>query len=390
MALFLRLIKWFFQALLVIIVAGAAISYLINPVVSTRIMGLPFGGKLGVPAPVYGGPSIDISLAGDKLSISEEALQAVVQYGAEQESHALIVYHNGRIQLEHYYGDHSAEEFTNTQSMHKSVLAMLIGLAIADGYIESADTPAAQFITEWAEDERAKITIRNMLKQESGIYFPTFDADSYRGFLTLIMGDNIAPVALGQPAEFPPASRFDYNSVNPQVLGILLERATGKSYAEYLSEALWSKLGVPDAEVLLDSEQHGMARTFCCLNATARAWLHLGLLHLNKGSLDGRQIVPAEWMQEMVQPGQYEANYGYLTWLGTEYREYQTYNRKTATRVYHSEPFTTPDIIYFDGFGGQRVYAIPSQNMVIVRVGALALEWDDALLPNTLVQGIIR
>lgn len=384
-----RQIKRLLQALFIILIASIVFGYILNPVVTQRVISLPFGGQLGVPAAVHGGPLIELPVA-ESTSISADALQAAIQYGAEQQSHALIVYHNGHIQLEHYYGDHTADEFTSTQSMHKSVLVMLVGLAIADGYIESAATPAATYIDEWAKDERAKITIRDMLKQESGIYFPTFDADSYRGFLTLMMGDDIAPVALAQPAEFPPGTRFDYNSVNPQVLGVLLERATGKSYAEYLSVALWSKLGVPDAEVLLDSERHGMARTFCCLNATPRAWLHLGLLHLNKGSINGQQIVPAEWMQQIVQPGQHEANYGYLTWLGTEYREFQHYNRKTATRVYHSEPFTAPDIIYFDGFGGQRVYAIPSRNMVIVRVGALAMNWDDAYLPNTLVQGIIN
>ena len=66
----------------------------------------------------------------------------------------------------------------------------------------------------------------------------------------------------------------------------------------------------------------------------------------------------------------------------------QFYNRKTSTNVYHSEPYVAPDVVYFDGFGGARVYAIPSLGMVIVRTGSIATSWDDAMLPNVLVRGL--
>ena len=159
-------------------------------------------------------------------------------------------------------------------------------------------------------------------------------------------------------------------------------------YSDYLSEALWRHMGTPDAYVVLDSQTNGMARTFCCLQATARSWLYAGLLHLNDGELGGLQVVPAAWMKAIREPGEIQPNYGYLTWLGNNWEEYRYYNRKTSTRVNHSEAFAAPDIIYFDGMGGQRVYIIPSLQMVIVRTGAIAMDWDDSMLPNILVSAL--
>ncbi len=385
MKLLVRIAKWMGISIVVVLVAGLAIVYAIDPVLATRLLTM----SQGPEARVQGGAIIEIPvLQENHRTIDPVALDAAVQYGEETGSHALIVYRSGSIELEHYYPGHDASTITPTQSMHKSVLAMLIGIAIDQGYIPSVDTPASQFITEWANDERSKITIRQMLQQVSGIDFDSFSPDITSGFFQLMLGDNIRPVALKNGVLFPPDTEFDYNSVNPEALGILIERATGQAYADYLSAALWQYIGAPDASVVLDSEEHRMARTFCCLQATARSWLHLGLLHLQGGKLGDKQIVPAKWMKAIQTPGTLQPNYGYLTWLGHDWSEYRYYNRKTSTRVLHSEAFAAPDIIYFDGMGGQRVYIIPSAKMVIVRTGKLTLDWDDSKLPNILLRGM--
>ena len=101
-----------------------------------------------------------------------------------------------------------------------------------------------------------------------------------------------------------------------------------------------------------------------------------------------RQVVPADWMKAIITPSEHNPNYGFFTWLGTEYSEYRYYNRKTSTRVLHSQPFLAPDVIYFDGFGGQRVYIIPSRRLVIVRIGDLTTNWDDSYLPNVITLGL--
>jgi CubicO group peptidase (beta-lactamase class C family) len=381
----IRISKWLLTGMAALVLAALAVLYVMDPVLTTRLLTM----NQGPEATVHGGPPLVIpSTDESRRTIDPAALTAAVAYGAEKNSNALIVYRGDGIELEHYYPGNGADTITPTQSMHKSVLAMLVGIAIDQGHIADAETPAAEFLTEWANDERNKITIRQMLQQVSGIDFDSFSPDITSGFFQLMLGDNIRPVALDTGILFPPDTEFDYNSVNPEALGILIERATGMPYADYLSTALWQHIGAPDAAVVLDSDEHRMARTFCCLQATARSWLHLGLLHLQNGRLGDKQVVPAEWIRRIQTPGTVQPNYGYLTWLGSEWSENRYYNRKTSTSVLHSEPFVAPDVIYFDGMGGQRVYIIPSAEMVIVRTGAIAIDWDDSVLPNLLVRGI--
>jgi CubicO group peptidase (beta-lactamase class C family) len=385
MQLIKSIAKFLASGIVLLLVAGFAFMFAMDPVLTIRLLTL----NQGPETTVRGGEIIDVPAMDEtQRTIDPEALDAAIRYGEETGSHALLVYRSGSLELEHYYPGHDLLTITPTQSMHKSVLAMLIGIAIDQGHIPSVDTPASVFLTEWANDERSKITIRQMLQQVSGIDFDSFSPNITSSFFQLIFGDNIRQVALNSGVLFPPDTEFDYNSVNPQALGILLERATGQSYADYLSSALWQHIGAPDATVVIDSEENGMARTFCCLQATARSWLNLGLLHLNDGKVADKQVVPAKWMRAIKTPGKIQANYGYLTWLGTEWAEYRYYNRKTETRVLHSEAFAAPDIIYFDGMGGQRVYIIPSARMIIVRTGALAMEWDDSKLPNILLRGM--
>lgn len=386
MKIILKTIKRILLGIVVLIVGGLTVMFISNPLLTLRILTL----DLGPEEQVAGGQIIVVpSAAKESRSISDAALAAAIDFGEQHDSHALIVYHDQAIQLEHYYPGHDADSFSPTQSMHKSVLAMLIGIAIEQGYIASVDEPAATYLVEWADDARAGITIKHMLQQNSGIDFPTFELNPLGGFFRLIFGPDIKPVALNQPLEVEPGSRFDYNSVNPQNLGLIVERATGKRYSQYLSEALWQRLGVPDATIVLDSEEHQMARMFCCLNATALSWLRLGMLHLNEGRVGVRQLVPIDWMRQIIVAGEHNPNYGYLTWLGNEFEEYRYYNRKTTVRVFQSEPFAAPDVIYFDGFGGQRVYIVPSRGLVIVRTGALAPDMDEAFLPNVVIRGIL-
>lgn len=384
----MRIVKRLLAALLVLVIGASAALYLAEPVVGGRMFGLALGREPGVAERVPGGPPAAVPVAApDARTIDAAVLDQAVAYGAEQKSHALLVWHDGALQLEHYYPGFGPETRTSTQSMHKSVVALLVGIAIRDGFIGSVDDPAARYITEWAGDGRAGITIRQMLQQQSGLGFPPLNYWNPRSdFLQVMMGGDVARVALAQPLEDEPGSRFDYNNINPQVLGILLERATGKRYADYLSQALWSRIGADEAYVVLDSGERREARTFCCINATARSWLQVGLLHLNGGVYGGQQVAPAQWMRDVVTPSPRNPDYGYYTWLGTEYHEQRAYNKKAGTTAYHSEPFAAPDVIYFDGFGGQRVYIVPSHRLVIVRTGDLALEWDDARLANLLIR----
>ena len=380
----LRLLKRLALGLLAIIVLALLGAYVAKPVMTTRLLGLPFGGSQGPTDPVRGGPVPALVVATEAArTIPAAVLDQAVEAAAKTEAYSLLVWQGGALQLEKYWPGHDAKSFTSTQSMHKSALAILVGIAIEQGLIKSVDDPAANYIEEWAGDERRHITIRQMLQQSSGIDFPGFPA-----VIDMTIGDNLAQITFEQGVLAPPGTQFDYTNINPEVLGILLERVSGMSYAEYLSKNLWQHLSDDDATVLLDMETTRTPRTFCCLDTTARAWLRLGLLHLDHGRVGQRQVVPEQWMRDIITPSARNPNYGYLTWLGSTYEKERRYNRKSAATAFHSEPFAAPDVIYFDGFGGQRVYIVPSKQLVIVTTGPLRQEWDDALLPNLIIRGM--
>ena len=131
----------------------------------------------------------------------------------------------------------------------------------------------------------------------------------------------------------------------------------------------------------------GMPRTFCCIYTTARGWLQVGRLILGNGRIGDDQIVPAAWIKAMTTSSPNNANYGYQVWLGSPPGTGRKYNDKTI-KAYHSEPFTATDMIDIDGFGGQRIYIVPSQQLIIIRTGRAQTKWDDAVIPNAILRGL--
>jgi CubicO group peptidase (beta-lactamase class C family) len=130
-----------------------------------------------------------------------------------------------------------------------------------------------------------------------------------------------------------------------------------------------------------------MARTFCCLQATARGWLGIGLTILNLGAAGDEQIVPAAWVQEMLQPSEVSPNFGLEIWLG-DVSDAAAHRVADPVSGRQSQPFLAGDVAFLAGAGGQRVYIIPSHEIIIVRTGARRTDWDDAKLPNAILRGV--
>ena len=146
-------------------------------------------------------------------------------------------------------------------------------------------------------------------------------------------------------------------------------------------------LGNEDAAVWLD-HPGGLARGATSLYAIPMDWLRIGEMLLNKGRANGRQVIPEDWLSALTTPSPTNPRYGLLTWIGTDYVEERTLEAFEGFAAVAQTPFDAGDIIYFDGLGGQRVYVIPSAQLVIVRTGVLAWEWNDTRLPNLILAGI--
>jgi CubicO group peptidase (beta-lactamase class C family) len=313
----------------------------------------------------------------DKATIAKAALAKAQAYSDSLGGHALLVWQGGELRYEHYGPGVSADTRFETFSMHKSVLGLVYGAALRDGIIHSLDDRVGDYLQEWAHDPRGNITLRQLLTMQSGLSLGGIDAT--------------ASVAISRTQDVPPGSRFEYSNVNPELAGIALDRAlkaAGRGdYAAYLSNVLLKPLGAGDAHLWLDHEG-GEPRFFAFLQMRARDWLRVGILIDRKGYFGGRQVLPAAWIKALTTPSTLNPNYGLLTWIGSPWSRYRAYGPRSPVKVSHAEPYLAADLVYFDGFGGERVYIAPSLDLVIVRIGEPSFSFDDSVIPNAVIAGL--
>jgi CubicO group peptidase (beta-lactamase class C family) len=329
----------------------------------------------------------------DGVTVAPEALRAAEAFAAEMDSFGLIVVHRGLIQTEWYGPGWDRDRLTQSQSMMKSITAVMTGLAIRDGYIDSVDDRVGKYLDEWRDDPRGDITVRNLLQMSSGLAQSRFTLNPFAqdsSFRFLFSADR-ARVVLDTSLEWEPGSKFDYNDINAQIAGLIVERAVGRPYAEYLRNELWAPLGGGHAEIWLDRED-GLAMTACCFLATPRDWAKVGLMMKDGGRFNGQQIVPDAWVESMITPFAEGRGYGYLTWLGDSEAELAALGPKRGGQQRESHDAT--DVFRLSGYGGQRVYVSREHDLVVVRLGPFAgMEplnegWDNSLLMNTIVRGL--
>lgn len=313
---------------------------------------------------------------------STDRFADAVAYAESMQSFSFMVWHQGELVHEQYFAPFDAELRPESASMHKSVLALVVGAAINDGHITSVDEPISTYVTEWQNEPRGEITIAHLLQMASGLEPLSFEGGAKSEAMAFNMGLGVRETVLGRDLVHEPGAIFHYAGVSSQLLGLIIERATESPYAEYLSQSIWKPLGADEAFVWY-TEPDGFPRTHTALLAKAQDWLRLGLLIKDGGYANGQQIVPSAYIDAMVTPSKTNPNYGYQIWLGTEYHPIRYYNEaKIGLSVAASEPFAIDDLIYLDGFGGQRVYVSKSLDLVIVRTGEVRMDWDDAKLPN--------
>jgi CubicO group peptidase (beta-lactamase class C family) len=343
---------------------------------------------------IGGGPVREFPAAqGDGLTISPAALREAERYAAEFDSFALIVLHWGVVQTEWYAPGWDRNRLTQSQSMMKTLAALALGAAIADGHIKSVDEPVATYLPEWAGDPRGAIHIRDFLQMATGLAQARFTLNPFApdsAFRFLNSSDREA-VYLRTPAAMPPGQQFDYNDLDAALIGLVVQRATGEPWARWLDRKIWRPMGGQQAEVWLDREG-GMAMTACCMLAPAMDWARVGLLMKDRGLVRGEPVLPAAWIDEMTTPSPQYPGYGYFTWLGAGIGD----SRKGPDdrERPQSEPFLAPDLFMLIGRGGQRVYVSRELDLVIVRLGPhngmepLKAGFDNARLPNVIVRGI--
>ena len=380
-------------ALLVVALVAVAAAFYSEPVYWKRLFTLPRGDahkavEWYTPTdPVAGRERAVPSAAPGHARLSAAAIAAIDAYGTATDSIGLLVYQGTEVVYERYWPGYARDTRVETSSMHKTVLGLAVGAAIADGRIRSVDERIGSHLPEWSADPRGDITVEQLLQQASGLQVQPFSFNPFGTSMRVYFGTDLTRTVLGIPLAESPGSRFEYTNINAQILGLVLERATGRRYADYLGERLWSRIGAPEAAVWLD-RPGGLARTYCCLLTTTRGWLQVGRLLLGRGQLDGERILPEAWVDAMLTPSATNPNYGYQVWLGLPPGNERRYNSLSKVVARHSAPFAAEDVAFLDGWGGQRTYVVPSRELVIVRLGRPQPDWDDARLVNDVLAGL--
>ena len=317
-------------------------------------------------------------------------LDSALGYHRQKGGIGLAIWLDGKLIFEAYDKGANLATRTETFSMHKSLLALVVGAAIEDGVLPHKDVPVGNYLPEWANDPRGKIPLSSFLNMESGLeLFPLGGPNSGKA-MSLMMSGDITAVALGHGAVEAPHKTFRYNNANSQIVGTVLDRALRSAghkggYPAYLSEKIWCPLGNGDGALWFDREG-GAPHYFAGMQASLRDWLRLGIMMANGGKANDKQLVPASWIAKMRTPAPNNPNYGLHLWLGAPADGKRAYSPESPMKVPHSEAYLADDVMFFDGFGGQRVYIVPSRKLVIARTSMVDFSYDDSVIINAVLR----
>ena len=230
----------------------------------------------------------------------------------------LLVIHRGDIVLERYERGHSAATKWVGYSISKSVVSLLVGAAVRDGYITDLDAPVSAYVPALAEGAYSDVTIRHALTMSSGVAWSDGYADLAGDINTSLTAGTLPLLDRLADREriAEPGTRWNYNTGETHLLGTVLRAAIGNNLSEYLSQKIWEPFGMEaDAHWML-VEPGGGEHGGCCFSATLRDYGRLGLFAMGGGRLaDGTEVLADGWMEESLAASPANSGYGYLWWL---------------------------------------------------------------------------
>ncbi|MFV2179587.1 serine hydrolase domain-containing protein [Actinomadura sp. LOL_016] len=237
-------------------------------------------------------------------------------------------------------------------SVAKSFTSAAVGIALGEGAIDSIDDPVTEYLPELKGSGFDGVSLRDLLRMSSGI---DWDETSDVPFVHVAasLGRPLPELAKRQKRGWEPGTRFEYTSMNSFVLAWTVAKATGVPFHTYVQEKIWGPAGM-GAKAFLGNDSSGNSMGYCCFYATDRDFARFGLLYLNGGRANGRQVVPASWVERSTRPSaSFNDGYGFQWWLEGD-------GDYSAT-----------------GLGGQRIWVSPEHGVVIVKSTLFTLLGED-------------
>lgn len=317
---------------------------------------------------------------------TENKKQSFEKYLEKNKTVAFLVIRNDTLLYENYFRNYSPSSIVPSFSINKSFISALIGIAISEGYIKSVQQPVTDFIPELLNTDSLykKVTIENLMQMRSGIKFSESYFNPFSSVARMYYGRDLKKFILKFGIKNEPDKEFEYVTLNVILLGIILERATGKKPSKYLEEKIWQPLGMEyDASWSKDNNENGTEGGN--INARPIDYAKLGRLYLNKGNWNGKQIIPKNWVEKttVITKESKQWFYSYLWWQNEKYVgfgdslkidsnevakivEIRNINKKEKPIKFKVVP---NDGYWAEGLFGQYIFIYPEKNMIFIRFG---------------------
>ena len=282
--------------------------------------------------------------------------------GPKTETQGVLIIQNDSIIYEKCTGEMAADKVAGVFSITKSVTSLLCGIAVDEGYIKSIDDPVTDYMPELLKKDPMwqKLTIRHLLNMRSGLDFEdTYslrlkDFKRLNAMAKLNYGRNIKAQVKKLKFRCEPGTEYRYESMTTEILGLVIERATGRQFADYLEEKVWTPLGMESPAYLsYDSKKHHAPHAFGGLALTMLDLAKIGRLYLNRGEWDGKRIVSESWIDQSTAYSEDNGGYHFCwydtSYIGVDKADYPGY--------------------YAMGIRGQVLFVNPYKNLIMVRMG---------------------
>ena len=279
--------------------------------------------------------------------------------GRYPDVHSVLIAHRGRLMFEEYFYEYDANTPHALRSATKSVVSALVGLAIAKGRLKDVGQPVLPFFAEEypqignLTDAKRHITVEDLLTMRSGFDCDDWNQSSPGNESTMGRSDDWVKFILDLPMRSEPGTASSYCSGGVIGLGRLVEKVSGQPLEAFAREQLFEPLGIRDLQWKFDPDRSSID-TFCQLSLTPRDMVKIGLLYMNGGVWNGRQVLPADWVKASTSrhTSLGGTDYGYLWWL--------PYLEVPGGRHYG---------IMATGNGGQKIFLWPALDLVVVMTG---------------------
>ena len=269
----------------------------------------PGGNPYPLPASPTDLGSVAYEVDGEAFTLQE--------FLTQQPLMGFLVLRDGARLLEHYASDHSVDSRWISFSVTKSVTSLLVGAALADGFITNLDDSVTDYLPRLRGSAYDVVTVKHLLQMASGVAWNEdyFDPESDVALAGILGGVALTDYLLELPRAHPPGTHFNYNTGEANLTGELLRAAIGNNASGYLNQKIWGPFGMEfDAVWPADGPSGGEAGG-CCISAALRDYGRLGQFVLDDGVLpDGSRVLPEGWVAASAAPSEGSEEYGYMWW----------------------------------------------------------------------------